>query len=135
MWSTDQVHAWQPHVQGNVLANRCLFCSATRCLRCGEGSILPKDPLDERNEAVWQCDNCGFVTTLGAITKLVNYFTDKLSQPSVVQSVEALEDMLEKSARLLHPNHYVVTLVRTPSLKRTSLFQHFNVRSFRFALR
>ena len=86
--------------------------SATRCVRCGEGSILPRDPLDERAEAVWQCDNCGFATTLGAIEKLVSYFTDKLSQPSVVQSVEALEDMLEKSARLLHPNHYVVTLVR-----------------------
>lgn len=47
-----------------------------------------------------------------AIGKLVSYFLDKLSQPSVAGSVEALEDMLEKSARLLNPNHYVVTLVR-----------------------
>lgn len=101
---------------------RCLRCldpqecgaltSATRCLRCGEGSVLPIDPLNESLEAVWQCDNCGFKTTWLAIGKLVDYFLDKLDQPTVVHSVEALEDLLEKSARLLHPNHYVVTLVR-----------------------
>ena len=88
---------------------RCLRCldptecgaltSATRCLRCGEGSILALDPLNENSDAVWQCDNCGFKTTLGAIGKLVDYFMDKLNQPLVVQSVEALEDLQEKSAR------------------------------------
>ena len=55
---------------------------------------------------------CNHATTLEAIGKLVTYFLDKLQQPSVMGSVAALEDLLEKSARLLHPNHYVVTLVR-----------------------
>lgn len=88
------------------------FTSATRCLRCGEGTILPLDPLDDQPSSVWKCGTCGYATTLGAIEKLAVYFTDKLSDPRVSRSVEALEDMLEKSARLLHPNHYIVTLVR-----------------------
>ncbi len=88
------------------------FTSATRCLRCGEGTILPINPTSLDDEAEWKCDTCTFVTTSSAVDKLVSYFTDKLANPMVVRSVEALEDLLEKSARLLHPNHYVVTLIR-----------------------
>jgi len=88
------------------------FTGATRCLRCGEGTILPINPVDFSPTAIWKCQMCGHTSTFDAINKLVNYFLEKIKQPQVFSSVEALEDMLEKSARLLHPNHYVVTLVR-----------------------
>ena len=84
----------------------------SRCLRCGEGTILPINPVDFSPTAIWKCQMCGHTSTFDAINKLVNYFLEKIKQPQVFSSVEALEDMLEKSARLLHPNHYVVTLVR-----------------------
>lgn len=86
--------------------------SATRCLRCGEGTILANDPLDEADEAVWKCDTCGFATKKEAVDKLVHYFLQKLRDPQVAASVEALEDMLEKSARLLNPSHYIVNMIR-----------------------
>jgi hypothetical protein len=88
------------------------FSSATRCLRCGHGTILPANPLSEDEASVWKCNTCPFSTTLSAVDKLVAYFTEKVTNPVVVGSVEALEDLLEKSARLLHPSHYVVTLMR-----------------------
>ena len=92
----------------------CFLCSflCRRCLRCGEGTILANNPVDFTPSSIWKCQTCGHTTTFEAINKLFNYFMDKFKQPQVNSSVEALEDMLEKSARLLHPNHYVVTLVR-----------------------
>lgn len=86
--------------------------SATRCLRCGEGTILPLDPLNSSDEAVWRCDVCMKEAKLEAIHKLVSYFLEKVKHPQVSNSVEALEDMLEKATKLLHPNHYIVTLIR-----------------------
>ena len=73
---------------------------------------MPINPVDFSPTAIWKCQMCGHTSTFDAINKLVNYFLEKIKQPQVFSSVEALEDMLEKSARLLHPNHYVVTLVR-----------------------
>ena len=78
----------------------------------GDGTILPLDPLDTASEAIWRCNVCLKEAKQEAIQKLVVYFMDKLRQPLVKQSVDALEDMLEKAGRLLHPNHYVVTLIR-----------------------
>ena len=78
----------------------------------GDGTILPLDPLDTASEAIWRCNVCLKEAKQEAIQKLVVYFLDKLRQPLVKQSVDALEDMLEKAGRLLHPNHYVVTLIR-----------------------
>jgi len=103
----------------NCRCPRCLdpteggaFTSATRCLRCGDGTIMPNNPVDSKPTSIWKCQTCGHTTNFEAINKLVSYFLEKLKQPQVRSSVEALEDMQEKSARLLHPNHYVVTLVR-----------------------
>ena len=94
-------------------SERGSMTSATRCLRCGdEGVVLPVNPLDDDPKAVWRCRFCGHTTTAQAIDQLVSYFLDKLAKPSVSGSVEALEDLLEKSARLLHPHHYAVNLVR-----------------------
>ena len=73
---------------------------------------MPNNPVDFKPTSIWKCQTCGHTSNFGAIDKLVSYFLEKLNQPQVRSSVEALEDMLEKSARLLHPNHYVVTLVR-----------------------
>ena len=73
---------------------------------------MPLNPVDFSPNAIWKCQTCGHTSTFDSINKLVNYFLEKIKNPRVFNSVEALEDMLEKSARLLHPNHYVVTLVR-----------------------
>lgn len=88
------------------------FVSATRCMRCGEGTILPLDPVKTDPKSVWKCEKCGFNTNQGAVDNLVQYFTDKLANPTIFNSVEALEDLLEKSARLLHPHNYAVNLIR-----------------------
>ena len=74
--------------------------------------VIPVDPLDSSDEAVWRCDVCMKEAKLEAIHKLVSYFLEKVKHPQVSNSVEALEDMLEKATKLLHPNHYVVTLIR-----------------------
>ena len=39
-------------------------------------------------------------------------FLSKIAEPMVGSSVEALEELLEKSVKLLHPHHYVVNLIR-----------------------
>ena len=119
---TVVVHSLLLHLQIRYFDCKCPRCqdptengslvSATRCLRCGEGTILPLDPLDRDAEAVWKCNVCHKETKLEAIHKLVSYFLEKVKHPQVGKSVEALEDLLEKAGRLLHPNHYVVTLIR-----------------------
>lgn len=58
----------------------------------------------------WFCDTCDNKTTSDAVEKLVDYFTDKLIDAG--DSVDKLETVLEKSATMLHPNHFVVNLTR-----------------------
>ena len=86
------------------------YTSATRCLKCQNGIILPKNPLDSGSQ--WCCDLCPHSSTGDAVDKLNQYFLAKLDNPVVSGSVDAMEDVLEKASKLLHGNHYVLTLLR-----------------------
>ena len=47
-----------------------------------------------------------------AVDKLVDYFIAKIADPRISRSVQEMEDLLEKASKLLHHNHYVVTLIK-----------------------
>ncbi len=85
------------------------FVSATSCLRCQCGTILPTEPLNPACQ--WLCDTCDFKTNGEAVDKLVAYFMGKI-QSTPIERVDELLELLEKALKMFHNNHYVVTLLR-----------------------
>ena len=55
---------------------------------------------------------CSHTSTGDAVDKLVDYFLTKMANPRVSESVQEMEDALEKASKLLHQNHYIVTLLK-----------------------
>ena len=55
---------------------------------------------------------CSHTSTGDAVDKLVDYFLTKMANPRISGSVQEVEDLLEKAAKLLHQNHYIVTLLK-----------------------
>ena len=55
---------------------------------------------------------CPHSSTGEAVDKLVDYFVAKISDPRIGGSVSEMEELLEKGAKLLAHNHYVLTLIR-----------------------
>ena len=55
---------------------------------------------------------CPHTSTGEAVDKLVDYFLTKIANPRISESVSEMEDVLEKGSKLLHHNHYVVTLIK-----------------------
>ena len=51
-------------------------------------------------------------STGDAVEKLVEYFMAKITSGPLSNSVQEMEDLLEKGSKLLHHNHYVVTLIK-----------------------
>ncbi len=88
-----------------------LLTSATLCLRCTDGVILPEDPTSSSDKSPWLCGGCGFKTTSLAADKLTEYFLGEMAKLSPEQ-LEQWESLLDKASRMLHPNHYVLTLIR-----------------------
>ena len=83
--------------------------------RCQNGIIMPKSPLDENSD--WFCDLCPHSSTGSAVAKLNEYFLSKMELPEVLMSVDAMEQLLEKASKLLHANHYVLTIIRYSSVQ------------------
>ena len=84
------------------------FASSVACLKCKEGLILSTNPLD--SDADWSCGDCGFMKTADAIKKLNEYFMAAII--AATDDCSGLEDLLEKSVKMFHPNHYLPTLTR-----------------------
>ena len=84
--------------------------SVVSASRCQNGIIMPKSPLDENSD--WFCDLCPHSSTGSAVAKLNEYFLSKMELPEVLMSVDAMEQLLEKASKLLHANHYVLTIIR-----------------------
>ena len=42
----------------------------------------------------------------------MEYFLTKIANPRFSESVTEMEDLLEKGSKLLHHNHYAVTLIK-----------------------
>ena len=55
---------------------------------------------------------CSHTSTGDAVDKLVDYFLTKIGNPRISESVSEMEDILQKGSKLLHHNHYVVTLIK-----------------------
>ena len=55
---------------------------------------------------------CPHTSTGESVDKLVDYFLTKIANPRISGSVSEMEDVLEKGSKLLHHNHYVVTLIK-----------------------
>ena len=55
---------------------------------------------------------CPHSSTGEAVDKLVDYFVTKINDPRIGNSVSEMEELLEKGAKLLAHNHYVLTLIR-----------------------
>lgn len=85
------------------------YVSATSCLRCKTGVILPDHPLDPKSS--WTCDLCAFETNGEAVDKLVDYFLDKI-RGTRIEAVDLWEELLEKASKMFHSNHYILTLIR-----------------------
>ncbi|XP_059094035.1 uncharacterized protein LOC131889058 isoform X1 [Tigriopus californicus] len=85
------------------------YMSATSCLRCKTGVILPSHPLDPKSS--WTCDLCYFKTNGEAVDKLVDYFLDKI-KATRIEAVDLWEELLEKASKMFHSNHYILTLIR-----------------------
>ena len=73
-----------------------------------EALILSSNPLDP--EADWFCGDCGDVRKAESIRKLNEYFVNAIMEAGL--DCSGLEDLLTKSTRMFHPNHYVPTLIR-----------------------
>jgi len=78
------------------------YASALLC-RCG-GSVIPNDPLDLTQDAVWKCQECP--STLPSL-QVASQERDLMMELNNIQrdDIRGLEDFLSRHKKHLHPNH------------------------------
>jgi len=78
------------------------FASAIIC-RCG-GNVIPNDPLDLTQDAVWKCQECS--STLPSL-QIAGQERDLMMDLNNIQrdDIRGLEDFMARHKKHLHPNH------------------------------
>uniref|UniRef100_A0A1L8DX66 Putative histone tail methylase n=1 Tax=Nyssomyia neivai TaxID=330878 RepID=A0A1L8DX66_9DIPT len=80
------------------------YSSALSCPKCTKGAIIATEPLNQA--ADWKCRDCGYSVSAKAMNILVDRIFEEL-EATDVNSIENLEEFLEKYRNVLHPNHYL----------------------------
>jgi len=78
------------------------YASTVLC-KCG-GNVIPKDPLDLTQDAVWKCEECPM--TLPSL-QIAGQERDQMMELNNIQrdDVRGLEDFLARHKKHLHPGH------------------------------